>query len=213
MEEVVVGLGDAIDAPAFLRVPEGAKGLVLFAHGSGSSRMSPRNRMVAEELWDAGLGTLLFDLLTPREAKLDETTAALRFDVGLLASRLTGATRWVRRRPGLRDLTLGYFGASTGAAAALIAAATLPGEIAAVVSRGGRPDLAGNYLERVRAPVLLIVGGADVAVLELNRAAMLRLRCERELAVVPGATHLFGEPGALAEAGRLARNWFRRTHV
>ncbi|HEV3090399.1 MAG TPA: hypothetical protein VGX91_03040 [Candidatus Cybelea sp.] len=213
MEEVVVGLGDAIDAPAFLRVPIGAKGLVLFAHGSGSSRMSPRNRMVAEELWGGGLGTLLFDLLTPQEAKLDETTAALRFDVGLLASRLAGATRWVRAHPALRDLALGYFGASTGAAAALIAAAMLPGEIAAVVSRGGRPDLAGNCLERVRAPVLLIVGGADAAVLEFNRAAMLRLRCERELAVVPGATHLFEEPGALAEVARLARDWFLRTHV
>lgn len=185
-----------------LTVPAGAAGVVLFAHGSGSSRHSPRNRYVAEVLNGAGLGTLLFDLLTPAE----ERTRANVFDVGLLAQRLTQATRWLRGQPGLEDVAVGYFGASTGAAAALWAAAGQP-DIAAVVSRGGRPDLAGPRLGAVQAPTLLIVGGLDGTVLELNRRAQAQMRSESRVAVVPGATHLFEEPGTLAAAAALARDW------
>jgi len=187
-----------------LAVPAGAAGIVIFAHGSGSSRHSPRNRYVAATLNDAGLGTLLFDLLTPAE----EADRSNVFDIGLLAARLSQVTTWLRARQ--RAEPIGYFGASTGAAAALCAAAEPGADIAAVVSRGGRPDLAGSRLAEVRAPTLLIVGGDDAAVLDLNRRALAELRCEKDLAVVPGATHLFEEPGTLAEAATLARDWFLR---
>jgi len=189
-----------------LIVPKEAAGLVMFAHGSGSSRFSPRNRQVAAALSHRCLATLLLDLLKPEE----ERDRARVFDVGLLATRLAAATRWVRSQPELSQLPIGYFGASTGAAAALEAAAQLPGEVAAVVSRGGRPDLAAARLPEVRAPVLLIVGGRDEVVLELNREAQLLLPDSCALAVVPGATHLFEEPGALAEVSLLAGDWFER---
>ena len=185
-------------------MPVDATGLVVFAHGSGSSRHSHRNRYVAEIVTKAGLGTLLFDLLTQGE----EADRANVFDIGLLARRLIDATRWLRAQPGAAGLPVGYFGASTGAAAALWAAAEPGIAIAAVVSRGGRPDLAGSRLGYVRAPTLLIVGGRDDVVLGLNRDAQAGLRCENQLAVVPGATHLFEEPGTLAAAAGLARDWF-----
>ena len=197
---------DGIVLPGRLAVPEGAKGMVLFAHGSGSSRLSRRNNYVAAVLHEAGMATLLFDLLT-------ETEAANRrnvFDIPLLASRLMLATYWVRELSGLPSLPIGYFGASTGAAAALRAAVESPIPVEAIVSRGGRPDLASEVLDRVTAPTLLIVGGADYGVIELNEAAFRALRCEKELAIVPGATHLFEEPGALEEVARLARAWFVR---
>jgi putative phosphoribosyl transferase len=185
-------------------VPSGARGLVLFAHGSGSSRLSPRNRAVAETLNDAGLATLLLDLLSESEA----ARRAAVFDIPLLAERLLAVTRWTREDPELAGLPLGYFGASTGAAAALAAAAEARGAVGAVVSRGGRPDLAGEQLGRVTAATLLIVGANDVDVLELNRRAASRLRCAHELVVVPGAGHLFEEPGTLEIVGRLAADWF-----
>ncbi|MFE7551523.1 alpha/beta family hydrolase [Streptomyces gardneri] len=187
-----------------LAVPDGATGIVLFAHGSGSSRHSPRNRAVADALNRAGLGTLLFDLLTEAEA----TDRARVFDTPLLAGRLASATDWLAGRPEGGELPLGYFGASTGAAAALWAAADPASGVAAVVSRGGRPDLAGEHLARVRAPTLLVVGGRDALVLDLNRRAQALLRCENRLTVVPGATHLFEEPGALEEVAELATDWF-----
>jgi dienelactone hydrolase len=193
-----------------LSLPKGARGVVLFAHGSGSSRHSPRNRQVARLLNEAKLATLLVDLLTPHEEAIDLQTAHLRFDIPLLAKRLVDATDWLARHPDTRPLRFGYFGASTGAAAALVAAAERPQQIDAVVSRGGRPDLAGPALERVRAPTLLIVGGEDHPVIEMNQAALAQLRCERRLVIIPGATHLFEEPGALAEVARLAREWFER---
>ena len=193
--------------PGHVTLPEGAAGVVLFAHGSGSSRHSPRNRYVAGVLNRAGLGTLLFDLLTPAE----ERTRANVFDVELLAQRLSLATWWLRRQPGLHNVAIGYFGASTGAAAALWAAAGQP-EIGAVVSRGGRPDLAAPRLSAVQAPTLLIVGGLDGTVLEMNRRALAQLRGQSRVAVVPGATHLFEEPGTLAAAAALARDWFS-THL
>ncbi|HTU83719.1 MAG TPA: alpha/beta hydrolase [Candidatus Acidoferrales bacterium] len=199
-----------VTLPAFLGVPKTAAGLVLFAHGSGSGRHSPRNRYVADVLHREGIATLLLDLLTTQEEALDRQSAELRFDVDLLAERLVAATRWAGVQPALQHLSLGYFGASTGAAAALIAASRLPGEIAAVVSRGGRPDLAGKRLEHVTAPTLLIVGGADAVVLELNRRAASMMRAPRQLVVIPGATHLFTERGALEEVARLAAAWFRR---
>jgi putative phosphoribosyl transferase len=208
--EVVVDIGEGLAAPATLTLPKEVAGFVLFAHGSGSSRKSPRNRLVAEVLNNGNVGTLLFDLLTPEEEAIDRRTAELRFDVGLLAARVVAATRWVRRRPSLQRVPLGYFGASTGAAAALAAAATLPDEISAIVSRGGRPDLAGEHLREVRAPTLLIVGEADHAVIELNRLASAMMHVERELAIVPNATHLFEEAGALEEVARLSRIWFQR---
>jgi putative phosphoribosyl transferase len=188
-----------------LTVPSQAFGVVLFAHGSGSSRRSPRNRLVAQTLVDAGMATLLFDLLTPDE----EIDRANVFDIELLASRLEAATAWVRQEPE-GQLPAGYFGASTGAAAALWAAADLGPEIAAVVSRGGRPDLAGPRLRDVTAPTLLIVGERDREVLELNRQAQRALRCPNELVVVPRATHLFEEPGTLEEVARLATQWFSK---
>ena len=185
-----------------LALPAGARAVVAFAHGSGSSRRSPRNRRVAAALGSRGLGTLLFDLLTEEEA-VDRV-----FDIPLLAERLLDATRWLAEQSETRALRIGYFGASTGAAAALVAAARAERDIGAVVSRGGRPDLAGSGLARVRAPTLLIVGGRDAGVLDLNRAALAALRCEKELAIVPGATHLFEEPGALDEVIELAGSWF-----
>jgi putative phosphoribosyl transferase len=193
-----------------LNIPAGACGLVLFAHGSGSSRHSPRNRYVASALREGGLATLLMDLLTPQEEAIDLQTRQLRFDIGLLAERLVAATDWLREHPGTRDLTLGYFGASTGAGAALVAAARRPDEIGAVVSRGGRPDLASSALAAVRAPTLLIVGGDDLAVIGMNREALNALRVEKQLEIVPGATHLFEEPGTLEQVARLARAWFAR---
>ena len=194
-----------------LEVPQGALGIVVFAHGSGSSRHSPRNQFVAEALQSAGLATLLFDLLTPAEESVDRRTAGYRFDIELLTKRLIGATAWTLRNPVTRNLRLGYFGASTGAAAALAAAAELRETVRAVVSRGGRPDLAGPDLGFVRAPTLLIVGGSDDVVLELNREALAKLfSCKKELAVIPGATHLFEEPGALEKVAKTAAAWFSR---
>ena len=187
-----------------LTVPEHPAGIVLFAHGSGSSRHSPRNRYVAAVLHRAGLGTLLFDLLTSEE----EFDRANVFDIDLLARRLVDATRWLRTQPELGSLRVGYFGASTGAAAALCAAAEPGSDIAAVVSRGGRPDLATPRLAAVTAPTLLIVGSRDATVLTLNRAAQAQMRCETSLTVIPGATHLFEEPGTLAIAAETARDWF-----
>jgi putative phosphoribosyl transferase len=193
-----------------LSLLDGANGLVLFAHGSGSSRFSPRNRHVARLLNAAGLATLLVDLLTPSEEEVDQRTAHLRFDIDLLAARLAGATNWVALLPDTRRLHIGYFGASTGAAAALVAAAEVGHLVHAVVSRGGRPDLAGPALTHVLAPTLLIVGGNDVPVIELNQRALAHLRCEKKLVIIPGATHLFEEPGALDEVAKLARDWFAR---
>jgi putative phosphoribosyl transferase len=193
-----------------LSLPKEADGIVLFAHGSGSSRHSPRNRYVARLLNDANLATLLVDLLTSDEEAIDMRTAHLRFNIDLLAKRLVAVTDWLTEQPHTRDLRIGYFGASTGAAAALVAAAERPDAVGAVVSRGGRPDLAGPALARVRAPTLLIVGGNDFQVIELNRAAFALLRGEKQLVIVPGATHLFEEPGALDEVARLAREWFKR---
>lgn len=196
-----------------LTVPAGAAGIVLFAHGSGSSRSSPRNRRVAGQLQQAGFGTLLFDLLTPREDAIDAVTRQLRFDISLLAERLAGATDWLASQPAFRNLPVGYFGASTGAAAALVAAAVRPQLVHAVVARGGRPDLAGPYLQRVKAPTLLIVGGDDTTVIAMNRAALAQLQADpKELLIVPRASHLFEEPGALDRVAELAVGWFR-AHV
>ena len=193
-----------------LRLPEGRRAIVLFAHGSGSGRSSPRNRHVAQLLNEAGIATLLVDLLTANEEVIDAHTAHLRFNIDLLAQRLVDATDWLTQRPDTRHLAIGYFGASTGAAAALVAAALRVDVIGAIVSRGGRPDLAGRALPRVRAPTLLIVGENDAPVIELNRMALVELRCEKQLIIVPGATHLFEEPGALDEVARLACEWFER---
>ncbi len=193
---------------ADLTLPPDAGGLVLFAHGSGSSRFSPRNRLVARQLADAGLATVLADLLTPEEERIDEHTRRLRFDIALLGARLVGAVDWLHDYETTQGLAIGLFGASTGAGAALVAAAERPDAIAAVVSRGGRPDLAGDALSQVRAPTLLIVGGDDVPVIALNEEALARLRCEKRLEIVAGATHLFEEPGTLDEVARLARDWF-----
>jgi dienelactone hydrolase len=189
-------------------LPPGAPGIVLFAHGSGSSRLSPRNRFVADEIVRGGVGTLLFDLLTPAEERRDRLDASLRFDIGLLTERLAGATRWLERQAWARSLTRGYFGASTGAAAAL--AASTECEVNAVVSRGGRPDLAGDALRRVTAPTLLIVGSHDPVVIDLNERALAELACEARLEIVPGATHLFEEPGTLQQVATLSTEWFQR---
>jgi dienelactone hydrolase len=191
-----------------LSVPTAAKGVVLFAHGSGSSRHSPRNRYVADALNESGLATLLTDLLTEDEQQVDLQTAHLRFDIELLAGRLVTIIDWLVRRQEARGLKVCHFGASTGAAAALVAAAKRPELVQAVVSRGGRPDLAGPALKRVKAPTLLIIGGADGVVLDLNRKAMAQMTCEAELVIVPGAGHLFEEPGALSAVARLACDWF-----
>ena len=191
-----------------LTVPPGAKGIVLFAHGSGSSRHSPRNRQVAEMLREAGLATLLMDLLTRDEDAIDQYTREFRFNIDLLGDRVTDVTDWVARNPGTRDLPIGLFGASTGAAAALRAAAARPGLVRVVVSRGGRPDLAGDALPRVQAPTLLIIGAEDAQVILLNDAARRQMRAPVQVVLVPGATHLFEEPGTLVAASRLARDWF-----
>jgi putative phosphoribosyl transferase len=191
-----------------LTIPPQATAVVLFAHGSGSGRYSPRNRYVASVLHDASFATLLIDLLTPEEEEIDLRTRELRFDIGLLAERLVGATEWLHELPDTGDLRVGYFGASTGAGAALVAAAAVPDRVGAVVSRGGRPDLAGDALEKVRAPTLLIVGGDDVPVMGMNRAAMKQLTCETRLEIIEGASHLFEEPGALERVAELARDWF-----
>jgi putative phosphoribosyl transferase len=208
-QEVVITLSDARLGGA-LAIPEGAMGVVLFAHGSGSSRHSPRNRYVAEILQAAGLGTLLMDLLTQDEEAIDQYTRQHRFDIELLAARLSGAMDWLMAQPATRELAIGLFGASTGAAAALRAAAARPDLVRAVVSRGGRPDLAGEALPQVRAPTLLIVGANDTPVIPLNEAARQQLHAPTELVLVPGATHLFEEPGTLAAASELARDWFAR---
>ncbi len=191
-----------------LCIPEEARGVVVFAHGSGSSRHSPRNLYVAQVLRTTGLATILLDLLTSKEEAEDMKTARPRFDIALLARRLIAATDWLRQNNNTRKLSIGYFGASTGAAAALMADAEQPGTVAAIVSRGGRPDLAGKLLARVEAPTLLIVGGHDFPVIEINKEALAKLNTEKKLVVVPGATHLFEEPGALEEVARLAAGWF-----
>ncbi|AKB53520.1 MULTISPECIES: dienelactone hydrolase family protein [Methanosarcina] len=202
---------DSIKLEGNLTIPEGAKGIVVFAHGSGSSRFSPRNRHVAQELQKEGLGTLLFDLLTAEEERIDMITAHLRFDIDLLADRLVSVTNWLLSNPETKNLNIGYFGASTGAAAALIAAKEHTNIIKAVVSRGGRPDLAEKALPDVKAPTLLIVGGEDYQVIKMNQWALDRLKAEqKELKIVPGATHLFEEPGTLEEVANLAEEWFKR---
>jgi dienelactone hydrolase len=191
-----------------LIIPKNADALVLFAHGSGSSRHSPRNQLVARILNDAGLATLLFDLLTPEQEATDVYTREHRFNIGLLAERLVHATKWAKEQNETRDLPIGYFGSSTGGAAALVAASEIPQEVGAVVSRGGRPDLAGDALPKVQAPTLLIVGGNDGIVIELNEMARDQMRCEVKLEIVPRATHLFEEPGALEQVAKLASDWF-----
>jgi putative phosphoribosyl transferase len=193
-----------------LLVPVGASGVVLFAHGSGSSRHSPRNQFVARTIREAGVGTLLFDLLTQEEETVDIRTRHLRFDIGLLAERLVDATSWIKRGTDTSHLKVGYFGSSTGGGAALVAAAIVGEDIGAVVSRGGRPDLAGDALPKVKSPTLLIVGGLDYPVIRMNEDAYRQLRCEKELKIIPGATHLFEEPGTLEEVARLAADWFQR---
>src|SRR5213592_2457007 len=207
MNEVHIPAGRATLA-GNLNIPMDATALVLFAHGSGSSRHSPRNQFVARTLSNAGLATLLFDLLTPEEESIDARTAELRFNIGLLAERLVHATKWAKEQEQTRDLRIGYFGSSTGGAAALVAAADNPQDAGAVVSRGGRPDLAGDALPKVQAPALLIVGGNDDIVIELNEQARDRMRCEVKLEIIPGATHLFEEPGALEKVAQLASDWF-----
>ena len=194
-----------------LTMPEGARALVIFAHGSGSSRHSTRNRFVARRINEEGLGTLLMDLLAEDEERVDEVTRELRFDIGLLARRVAQVVEWAARQRELAGMKIGLFGSSTGAAAALVAAAVLPeGAVQAVVSRGGRPDLAGRALQRVRCPVLLIVGGRDEVVIELNEQARAEMRCETELVIVPGATHLFEEEGAVERVADLAAGWLKR---
>jgi putative phosphoribosyl transferase len=197
-----------------LVVPKGAEGLVLFAHGSGSSRHSPRNRYVAQILQSQRIATLLFDLLTRKEEAIDQYSGELRFDIPFLAKRLVGATRWILNSPDIKNLRLGYFGASTGAGAALVAAAELPEIVSAVVSRGGRPDLAGDALAAVCAPTLLIVGGDDEPVITMNREALAKLKCaDKKLVIIPGASHLFEEPGTLEEVARVAADWFTHQFV
>jgi putative phosphoribosyl transferase len=205
-ERPVTVPSDGARLEGILGLPEKAEGVVLFAHGSGSGRLSPRNNFVAGVLQQAGLATLLVDLLEEHEADNRRNV----FDIGLLADRLLSATDWLRCEPETRDLPVGYFGASTGAGAALQAAARSPVMVKAVVSRGGRPDLADAYLPQVQAPTLLIVGGHDVPVIRMNEEALARMRCPKELVIVPGATHLFEEPGTLEEVARLATGWFQR---
>jgi len=201
---------DTLRLSGDLSIPKGAKGLVLFAHGSGSSRHSPRNTAVARAFQQAGLGTFLIDLLTEDEETIDSRTRDLRFDIPMLAGRVAGAISWLKRREEARSLRVGLFGSSTGAAAALVAAARHPDEVAAVVSRGGRPDLADDHLAEVRAPTLLIVGERDEPVIRMNREAAGAMQCENELTIVPGASHLFEEPGTLDQVADLARDWFSR---
>ncbi len=209
-EHLVRVSAGAVTLEGDLAVPEGSRGVVLFAHGSGSSRHSPRNRHVARMFRQGGLATLLIDLLTTDEEAVDERTGHLRFDIDLLARRLVAATDWLGQLPETGDLRIGYFGASTGAGAALVAATERPEAVGAIVSRGGRPDLAGPSLPRVKAPTLLIVGGNDVPVIRMNREALAQLTVEAKLEIVPGATHLFEEPGTLDVVARLARDWFGR---
>jgi putative phosphoribosyl transferase len=208
-DEVGIPSG-AVMLSGSLTIPPAANGVVVFAHGSGSSRLSPRNEFVARVIRQSGHGTLLFDLLTAEEEVQDNVTRRLRFDIDLLTNRLAEVTRWLTTEPATRNLGIGYFGASTGAAAALAAAARIGQPIQAVVSRGGRPDLAGDNLPRVQSATLLIVGGYDDLVVRLNEEALAKLCCEKELQIVPGATHLFPEPGALETVARLAAAWFGR---
>lgn len=201
---------DDLQLQADLLLPDGAEGLVVFVHGSGSGRLSPRNRQVANYFAERGMGALLFDLLSETEQRLDAVTCELRFDIHLLSQRILGVVDWLQQHPQLSRLHIGLFGASTGAAAALVAAAQRPQIIRALVSRGGRTDLAGQTVAQVRAPTLQIVGGEDIAVLRLNREVSARLHCEQHLHVVAGASHLFVEPGAMEEVARLAADWFQR---
>src|SRR5882762_2036110 len=207
MSEVQIQAGGAI-LSGTLHLPKSAGALVPFAHGSGSSRHSPRNQFVARTLNDAGLATLLFDLLTQEEEAIDMQTRELRFNIRLLAERLVHTTKWAKQQPQTCDLRIGYFGSSTGGAAALMAAVDVPQDVGAVVSRGGRPDLAGEALPRVQAPTLLIVGGEDDVVIDLNQHALAQMHCEAKLEIVPGATHLFEELGALDHVAELAADWF-----
>lgn len=210
-EQPVSVLAGSVTLEGNLGFPvEEAHGIVLFAHGSGSSRYSRRNRYVAQILREGGLATLLIDLLTAEEEVIDSQTRHLRFDIDLLAERLVGATDWLAQQPATHNLQVGYFGASTGGGAALVAATKRPEMVGAVVSRGGRPDLAGPALPQVQAPTLLIVGGSDTPVIRMNQEALRQLRSEKRLVIIPGATHLFEEPGALEGVARLARDWFRR---
>ena len=206
-EQIVQLALGSVKLEGTLAIPAGASGIVLFAHGSGSSRHSPRNRYVAQVLREGGLATLLIDLLDAGEEREDDRTARLRFDIHLLARRIAAATDWLRQNPAASHLRIGYFGASTGAAAALVAAAERPDEVSAIVSRGGRPDLAMRVLGRVKAPTLLIVGARDLPVIEMNRQALMHLRAEKRLDIVPSATHLFEEPGTLEQVAVLARDW------
>jgi putative phosphoribosyl transferase len=207
MNEVKIPAGHH-ELPGNLTVPDNPTALVLFVHGSGSSRHSPRNQSVARTLNNARLATLLFDLLTPEEEAMDLNTREHRFNIALLTERLVHATKWVKQHEQTRDLRIGYFGSSTGGGAALVTAAQIPQSVGAVVSRGGRPDLAGDALPKVQAPTLLIVGGKDDVVIELNEIARDQMRCEVKLEIVPGATHLFQEPGALEKVSKLASDWF-----
>jgi len=209
MSEVEIRAGRAVLSGS-LNIPEDAGALALFAHGSGSSRHSPRNQFVARTLNEAGLATLLFDLLTQEEEAIDIQTRELRFNIDLLAERLVYATKWAKQQEETRDLRIGYFGSSTGGAAALVAAVDVPQDVGAVVSRGGRPDLAGEALPKVQAPTLLIVGGNDGIVIELNEQARDRMRCDVKLEIIPGATHLFEEPGTLEKVAQLASDWFAK---
>jgi predicted alpha/beta-hydrolase family hydrolase len=207
--EVMIPL-NSITLQGELNVPAGGKGIVIFAHGSGSSRHSPRNQYVAQVIHQAGIGTLLFDLLTQEEERIDLRTRHLRFDIGLLAQRLVEATEWVEKQKDTSHLRIGYFGASTGGGAALVAAAELGDRISAVVSRGGRPDMAGEALPQVVSPTLLIVGGFDDVVIRLNEEALSKLQCVKEMKIVSDATHLFEEPGKLEEVALTAADWFGR---
>ena len=204
-------LSTGVRLEGILSIPQDAKGIVLFVHGSGSSRQSPRNQYVAQTLQEAGLATLLFDLLTPDEEQVDLRTRHMRFDVNMLARRTAGAIEWLDLEPYVREFNIGLFGSSTGAAAALMAAAELPDKVEAIVSRGGRPDLAEESLSNVQAPTLLIVGSLDELVIELNEKALKQMQggAEKKLVIVPGASHLFEEPGALEQAARLASDWFQ----
>jgi putative phosphoribosyl transferase len=211
LEQVIkIPVGNNVEVEGSMFLPRESGCLIIFAHGSGSSRFSPRNQYVAKEFNKAGMATLLFDLLTPGEEEEDELTGQYRFNISLLSQRLVSVTDWLQNDPQTTDLKLGYFGASTGAAAALIAAAKLSRLVSAVVSRGGRPDLAGQYLPDVRAPTLLLVGGDDEEVIELNRQAQSQMTNTNKLVIIPGATHLFEEPGKLEEVARFASDWFNQ---
>ena len=201
---------ESVTLRGLLGIPKGARAVILFAHGSGSGRLSSRNNFVARSLQDSGLATLLIDLMSEDEERADAPSGHLRFDIAFLAKRLQAATTWLADSPDTRGLDVGYFGASTGAAAALVAAAELPDRVKAIVSRGGRPDLAGEQLAKVKAPTLLIVGSRDVPVIPLNEDAFTQLRCAKKLEIVPGASHLFEEPGTLEAVSRLAASWFNR---